>query len=191
MKNSNNKSASTFDHLIEKSHRITKLKRPCLRSKTVSCGLWMAEKQLKPKNTVLSLLMQSTTNFSQGYFCHYGRYNTEAQSHSEQNNLRKILSWNLFASFYVREETQGPLYAMQVCCHWAVPSGWGYLSLNCSYLFPLRLFVCLLFSSTMTLNLLELNFGVLNLASWCETQHLHQHTCETHWCSSIQADQVG
>lgn len=99
MTNSNNKSVRTFYHLIEKSHRITKLKKPCLRSETVSCGLWMAEKQLKPKNTVLSLLMQSTIHISQGYFCHYGHYDPGAQSHSEQNNLRKILSWNLLLLF--------------------------------------------------------------------------------------------
>lgn len=107
MKNSNNKSVSIFYHLIEKSHHITKFKKPCLRSETVGCGLWTAEKQLKPKNTDLSV-MQSTTHISQGYFCHCGRYDSEAQSHGEQNNLRKILSRNLFVSFHVREETQGP-----------------------------------------------------------------------------------
>lgn len=61
--------------------------------------------------------MPSTTHISQGFFCHYGRYDPEAQSHGEQDTLRKILSRNLFVSFHVREETQGPRHAMQERCH--------------------------------------------------------------------------
>lgn len=98
----------------------------------------------------------------------------------------------LFLSFPCQGRKPGSsaCYASALPLSWTIRLNVFFWSLNWTSPFPQRLFICLLFSSHMMLNPLKLNFGVLNLAPWCETQYLHQHTCETHWCSSIQADQV-
>lgn len=147
-----------------------------------------------PQNTAIFLHTQGSPHISQGCFCHYGPYYPEGQSHGEQNNLSNILSQNLFVSFLFpcqgRKPGSSACYASALPLSWTIRLNVFFWSLNWTSPFPQRLFICLLFSSHMMLNPLKLNFGVLNLAPWCETQYLHQHTCETHWCSSIQADQV-